>query len=363
MPPSFSIWAGEKALAQIRDSGLRPDDIKVVAGAAGGPKWLVLSHLDRALFTSWLAERKTPLFFIGSSIGAWRLATASRINPGEAIERFEEAYLRQVFGFKPSMDRVNRVIETVLDNLLSEGGPQEILSHPWYRLSIMAVRCKGDTGSDRKTRLLPAFTAAALGNIASRRSLGLFFERALFYDPRTLPPYYSMNGFPIHRVPLHPENLKGALMASGSVPLLMPGVRDIPGAPPGIYRDGGIIDYHMDIPFLDGQDGLILYPHYANRISPGWLDKKLPWRGPEPRNMDRVVLITPSRAFIERLPLGKITDRSDFTQFAGWDKKRVEYWKAVIDEGRRLADEFMEAVESTRIKSMVQPISRLPQIN
>ncbi len=363
MPPSFSIWAGEKALAQIRDSGLRPDDIKVVAGAAGGPKWLVLSHLDRALFTSWLAERKTPLFFIGSSIGAWRLATASRINPGEAIERFEEAYLRQVFGFKPSMDRVNRVIETVLDNLLSEGGPQEILSHPWYRLSVMAVRCKGDTASDRKTRLLPAFTAAALGNIASRGSLGLFFERTLFYDPRTLPPYYSMNGFPIHRVPLHPENLKGALMASGSVPLLMPGVRDIPGAPPGIYRDGGVIDYHMDIPFLDGQDGLVLYPHYANRISPGWLDKKLPWRGPEPRNMDKVVLITPSRAFIERLPLGKITDRSDFTRFAGWDKKRVEYWKTVMDEGRRLADEFMEAVESTRIKRMAQPISSLPQIS
>jgi len=44
--------AGKKALSKIRDNGLHPENIKVIAGAAGGPKWLILGHLDRFLFTA-----------------------------------------------------------------------------------------------------------------------------------------------------------------------------------------------------------------------------------------------------------------------------------------------------------------------
>lgn len=74
MPSSISLWAGKNAFSRIKDAGIRPDDIKVVAGAAGGPKWLVLSHLDRAVFSSWLNFRRSPLFMIGSSIGttSWK---------------------------------------------------------------------------------------------------------------------------------------------------------------------------------------------------------------------------------------------------------------------------------------------------
>lgn len=359
MPSSISLWAGKRAFFRIRDSGIHPDDVKVVAGAAGGPKWLVLSHLDRALFSSWLAFRKSPLFVIGSSIGAWRLATVSRNNPAAAIDRFQEAYLEQRFGITPSMHEVNRVIEKALDKLLASGGPSEILSHPWYRLNIMAVRCRQATGSDKKAFLLPALGMAALANAVSRNNLKLFFERTLFYDPRDIPPFYGMKGFPLHRVALSDRNIKTALMATGSVPILMPGVKNIPGAPPGIYRDGGIIDYHMNIDFMNQQEGIVLYPHYTRQVAPGWLDKKITWRRPDFSCLEPVLMITPSKDFIKRLPYGKISDRSDFTRFAGQDKKRLEYWHAVIDAGRRMADEFMEAVDTGRIKDMIRPISAL----
>lgn len=29
------------------------------------------------------------------------------------------------------------------------------------------------------------------------------------------------------------------------------GVRDPPGAGPGTYRDGGLLDYHLDLPYED----------------------------------------------------------------------------------------------------------------
>lgn len=73
-----------------------------------------------------------------------------------------------------------------------------------------------------------------------------------------------------------PGNLKPALQASGSIPYLMNGVQQIPGAPKGVYRDGGPVDYHLDVPFgLDGS-GIVLYPHFSQRIIPGWFDKHLP---------------------------------------------------------------------------------------
>lgn len=359
MPSSISLWAGKNAFSRIKDAGIRPDDVKVVAGAAGGPKWLVLSHLDRAIFSSWLNFRQSPLFMIGSSIGAWRMAAVSAKNPADAIDAFQEAYMAQVFGRNPSIHDISRVIESALDALLTSVGTDQILSHPWYRLNIMAVRCKGAIGSDRKALLAASLGMATLANTVSRKNLKHFFERTLFYDARSAPPFYGIKDFPINRVPLDAENIKPALMGTGSVPLLMPGVNDIPGAPPGVYRDGGLIDYHMNIDFMNHRDGIVLYPHYSRQIVAGWLDKKIFWRKPDFSYMDPVLMITPSRDFIARLPYGKISDRSDFTRFAGQDKKRVEYWKTVIDMGRRMADDFMESVETGRIKDMIQPISAL----
>jgi len=63
-------------------------------------------------------------------------------------------------------------------------------------------------------------------------------------------PFIDMKGFDITRVPLNRENFHYALLSSGSIPMIMPGVRDIADAPDGVYRDGGVIDYHLDIPFL-----------------------------------------------------------------------------------------------------------------
>jgi hypothetical protein len=94
---NLSFLAGKSALALIRDGGLDEAAVKVVAGAAGGPKWLALSHLDRAIFGEWFKDRNHPLFLIGSSIGAWRFAAVCRKSMKETIDSFEHAYLHQSY--------------------------------------------------------------------------------------------------------------------------------------------------------------------------------------------------------------------------------------------------------------------------
>jgi hypothetical protein len=347
----LTFWAGKKAYSKIKESGLRSADVKVMAGAAGGPKWLILNRLDRAMLKNWLLPRKSPLFFIGASIGAWRFAALCQNKGMDAIDRFEQAYIEQAYPDNPPPEIIDRELERILDALLGENGAGQILSNPFFRLNILAVRCRGLTESDHKLRLIPGLGLAAMANAMSRKGLRIFFERTLFYNSRNIPP--------IRRVPLDEKNLKPALMASGSIPMLMSGIENIPGAPLGIYRDGGIIDYHLNIDLMGKDQGVVLFPHYAEKLVPGWLDKHIFWRRPDFSAMDNVLMITPSAEFTASLPNGKIPDRHDFYTFAGDDSGRISYWKKVLDRGIELADDFMETVESGRIADRLRPISQI----
>lgn len=345
-------WAGPSALSFIRENGLHPDHVTAMAGAAGGPKWLVLGQLDRALFSTWYRGRNKPLYLIGSSSGAWRFAAVCQNDPVAGVDRFQEAYVNQRYESEPSAREISREAAKIQKHLFGKNGKKEILAHPYLRLNVMAVRCRGPAKSDNKAVQGLGMLIAVLCNTIRRKWMGLFFERALFHDPRDVSPFYNMSEFPIRRIPFTEENIERGLLASGSIPMLMHGVRDIPGAIPGVYRDGGLIDYHMDVP-LSGQDGIALFPHYTNRIIPGWLDKKLTWRKPAPGHMDRVLLVAPSDRFLEKLPYGKIPDRDDFHLFQGKDAERIAYWLRAGELGKRIAEEFLETVNTDRIKEKV----------
>ncbi len=351
--------AGPRAMAMIRDRGLHPDMVSVVAGAAGGPKWLVLSHLDRYLFGHWFARRRRPLFLLGASIGAWRFSAVSRRDPVSAIDAFEEAYVHQRYHGRPSPAEVTAVSRRIMDQYLGKRGAGEVLDHPYCRISILAARCRGWTASGHRAKLGLGLAAAVLYNACSRRLLGRFFQRGLFFDPRNAPPFFHRSAFPIHRVPLNVDNYRDALLASGSIPLVMDGVHDIQGAPAGTYRDGGVLDYHLDVPYDGIDDGIVLFPHYTHRVIPGWLDKRLPWRQPSAAHMDRVLLAAPSPSFVRRLPLAKIPDRKDFYRFASDDAGRIAYWQTVIDSSRQLADALDRALASGDLGRHLMPLPAL----
>jgi len=94
--------------------------VKVIAGAAGGPKWLVLNHLDRVIFSSWFKMRTKPLFLLGSSIGAWRFAAASQNNHKKAIDRFQSGYLDQHYSSNPGPAEVTRETIRIMDCFIND---------------------------------------------------------------------------------------------------------------------------------------------------------------------------------------------------------------------------------------------------
>ena len=158
---------------------------------------------------------------------------------------------------------------------------------------------------------------------------------------------------------LNRRNFKDALLASGSIPLVMSGVRAIGSAADGVYRDGGMIDYHLDLPYRLDSSALVLMPHFTGKIIPGWLDKQLGWRRPARANMAQVVLIAPTPEFVRQLPGAKIPDRTDFKTFFQQDKERFKAWERTVEMCRAPSEAFMELVANGGIRDVVQPMAFL----
>ena len=327
--------------------------VGTIAGASGGAKWLVLSQLDRAILGSIVPKLSGPVHLIGSSIGSWRFACYAQADPVAAIDRFETAYLEQTYTDKPDIHEITARSREIMGIVLGATGADEILQNPLFRMHVMAVRSRHVLASENRFVLSAALVTAALLNAVSRSTLGWSFERALFYDQRDLPPFFDVRGFPMQRVPLTSENLPDAIVATGSIPLVLSGVRDLAGALPGVYRDGGVIDYHLDLPH-SAHERLTLFPHFYGRIVPGWFDKKLPWRRPQAGNVERTILVSPSDEFVAKLPYGKIPDRTDFVNYP--PAERVRVWRRCVGACRELADEFLEVIEKDQLAARLEPL-------
>ena len=350
---SLSFKAGAGALESVRRHGFDVGSVGTIAGASGGAKWLVLSQLDRAILSSVVPRLDGPVHLIGSSIGSWRFACYAQADPLAAIDRFEEAYLGQTYSDDPDIHEITAKSREILRYVIGDHGVDEILSNPILRMHIMAVRSRHVMASERRVPLALALLTAAVLNAASRSTLGWSFERALFYDARDLPPFFDVAGFPLQRIPLTADNLEDAVVATGSIPLVLSGVTGIVGARPGVYRDGGVIDYHLDLPHSSAER-LTLFPHFYGRIVPGWFDKRLRWRRPQAGNVDRTILVSPTEAFVAKLPYGKIPDRSDFVNFE--PAERVRIWKHCVSACRALADEFHEVIEKDQLAARLEPL-------
>lgn len=297
---------------------------------------------------------REPVHLIGTSIGAWRFACYAQNDPLAAIERFEHAYIEQTYSDRPDIHEITSKTRAVMQMILGERGALEILRNPLFRSHVMAVRSRRLTSSENRWLLGAGLIAAAGLNAVSRRTLGNFFERALFFDPRERPPFFAADDFPIQRVELNEANLADAIIATGAIPLVLSGVANISGARKGVYRDGGIIDYHHDLQHSDGER-LTLFPHFYDYLIPGWFDKRLTWRRPQAQHTDRTIVVSPSVDFVSRLPNGKIPDRHDFVKLT--HEERVTAWRGCVNRCQTLADELHEIIEKDQWGARLQPLT------
>lgn len=352
------LKAGPVALARIREQGLVPDLFSHVAGAAGGPKWLALNQLDRLLFGEWLASPARPLTGIGSSIGAWRLAALAQADPVAAINRFEAAYLAQSYSEKPTAREVAEEAGRILEAFVDDRARAEILASERIRLNVVTTLAHGLLGAEGGAAQVLGLVKIIAANALSRELFARCVQRVLFHVPDAAAAY-AADGFATHHAGLDADNLRAVLLGTAAIPLVIAPVKNIPGGPVGTYLDGGLIDYHMDLPLTDAPDrprGLLLLPHFSERVITGWFDRY--FRRRVPQNLSHSLLLAPSPELLARLPNGKVPDRRDFALYGRDNAARVRDWKIAIAECGRMADDWQRWQADGSLVDRIQPLDQ-----
>lgn len=354
---ALRIYAGPKALEHIRREGLEPAHVGVVAGAAGGPKGLILGPLDRFLFGQWLPASSQPVDLVGASIGAWRMATACLADPVAAFRRLEQDYIAQDYAVPPGRKRpIPRHVSERFGQSLQAfygGRVAEVLGHPRYRVHIVTSRGRHVLAREGRWRTPAGYLGAYLTNAVRRQAMGVWLERVVFSQPAAPLPF-ATHDYRTRQVPLTETNFMPALQASCSIPFVLEAVHDIAGAPRGAYWDGGITDYHLHLPYRP-ERGLVLYPHFQRHVVPGWLDKALKWRHKATAFLDHTVVLAPDPAWVSWLPNGKLPDRTDFPRYGSDLAARMRDWRAAVAASERLADEWAQWLQRPD-PSVVQPL-------
>lgn len=271
------------------------------------------------------------------------MATATMKEPIRSFEALAKGYIAQHIEPEagrrmPSPQRITAGFTETLKGFFGES-MLPMLTHPQYRLHVLTSRGRQLLRQGSTPRTLLGFTGLALGNVLTRKAVGLFMERTVFSAPGEALPV-PLRDLPTGQVELNEHNFIAAMLASCSIPFMLDAVRDIPGARPGAHWDGGIVDYHFHWPYDEMDQGLVLYPHFQRQVVPGWLDKALTWRHRASPGLDNMVLLAPNPAWIATLPHGKLPDRSDFTKLDY--PARVKAWSESVARAQALSDEWQD---------------------
>lgn len=347
----LEIYAGDSALKTIKEKGFSPALFTSFLGASGGPKWFALFGLDKYIFGEFFKDQQQSLNLIGSSVGAFRNACFAQKDPVKAIERLAKNYHETTYSNKAKPDEVSKKAEEMMDAIFGEFGEQEVVDNPHFKAHIIVAKCNGFVRSENKFIQGLGLAKSYVNNRINRPRLSSQYERYIFQSSSSDLTLNDPDKISTTRISFSKSNIRNALLASGSIPIVMQGINNIENSPKGMYRDGGIVDYHFD--FEIQNSGLTLYPHFSSTLKAGWFDKNLS-RKVRLKHYDNTVLVCPSAKFIDSLPHHKIPDRNDFVDMDR--EQRMLYWQVVMNESEKLAESFQQFYQN-------QDIGRIKSIN
>lgn len=351
---NLRIKAGRRAYEIIKDGGFDFDLISAYFGPAVGPRWLIAGGFDLTLLESGVLGRTQVVRLIGSSAGAWRFAAWLQPQAKLCYQKLLDAYINIHYTKSDTPLTILEKFKKLVNIYLEDDALSFALANKKYRLAVITARALNLVALENTWLQKAGLSICYLLNIFSRNNIYRFAERVVFYSGAKPPSFCFNPHFCGKYVRLNETNFKYAIMASGAIPLVVAGVRDIYGAPRGVYRDGGLIDYHLTHQFAAGDNDLVLFFHHQDRIIPGWLDKKRLGRSVDQKTLSNVVMIFPKQSFIERLPDKKVPDRDDFLVYLDDQEARIKKWRAAVHLAAPLGEEFMELVSNNKIRDVVE---------
>lgn len=323
-----------------------------VAAAAGGPKWFTTYGLVRYIIDE-LTNDNLPRFYVGSSVGSWQMAAACTESPGDALDRLRSAYTNHIYSDKPDEQEISDACANIIMHMVDKESVS-IVKNEIKQLLIVTSRGKGLASYHNKFALSLGLGVAALGHTIKRSWLNNFMSREIFTNSQGLPFNESKDELNTKVHSLSQSNLIDAMRASGAIPLLMKAI-NIAGTS-GTYWDGGIVDYHMALPYDRMDSRVVLLPHFSPYVLAGWFDKHLPYiRHADKEVMADVVLIHPSKYYVSRLPRKQISTLDDFEHYGLDQQSRISYWNQISEISLELGAELKDHIANGTLKDIIEP--------
>jgi len=336
------IKAGKKIYERLMDKGLQVEDIQIFAGAAGGPKWIPLYHLDKYLMQHFLKNHEQTIDFYGTSIGAWRSLAYTLPDPVAALNRLAKVYINQRYSVEPSWAEVSAGCHKIVADTLADQH-QAILNPTKRKLHIGVTGASFNIANMSEKQLKRKFLNVAIRQILRRKSTNPHLQRITYSNTKSI---IKPDGIMAIHHPLNAQNLLPALQASGAIPLIMNPVR----INDTDCWDGGIVDYHLDLKYKT--DGVVFQPHFFSYIKPGWFDKYNSFR--HSKHHQNTLLLYPSNEFVQTLPNQKLTETKDFYTYATDPDLRIKTWRKAQDLGKHLAHDFERLLDTKTLRENLQ---------
>ncbi|MFZ1981757.1 MAG: hypothetical protein WAU61_10655, partial [Smithella sp.] len=274
----------------------------------------------------------------------------------ESYNKLLDAYINVRYTKGDTPATALKKITGIINEYLEDDALPFALANKKYRLAIITARARGLVAFRNTWLQKLGLVTCFVFNYFSRDNIYRFADRVVFYNASKPPAFCLDSQFRGNYIQMNEVNFKYAVLASGAIPLVIDGVHDIYGAPRGVYRDGGLIDYHISHQFAARENEIVLFFHHQERIIPGWLDKKIKHRSPEAHTLNNVLMVFPSQSFIDNLPGGKVPDRTDLITFINDQETRIKNWREAVKLSAPLGEDFLELVASGKIRDVVEKL-------
>ena len=254
---NIRVRAGRRAYRADPRRRFQPGPYRTYFGPGGRPRWLATSGFDLTLLKEAALGRRFPV---------WPWSAPPR-GPGALRLGCSPARRRATLPFAKPTSRRRTVAKTppqrssspwsALSTAILRMTPFPfVLAHKQFRLAVLTSRDEDPVRLGTAVAPETGFITCFLVNALHPALMHRLAERVVFYYGAQTSRFLPAQRVPRPLHPLSETNFKSAVIASGAIPIVVGGVRDIFGAPDGIYRDGGFLDYHINQDYTTRNDGL-----------------------------------------------------------------------------------------------------------
>eukprot|EP00698_Gefionella_okellyi_P006854 TRINITY_DN1650_c0_g1_i1.p1 TRINITY_DN1650_c0_g1~~TRINITY_DN1650_c0_g1_i1.p1 ORF type:complete len:348 (-),score=61.93 TRINITY_DN1650_c0_g1_i1:98-1141(-) len=326
----------------LRNLGL--DYFDIFFSPAAGPRYFVTAGFERVFLRTPIT---TPKYFVAASSGALRFTSllCSKYTGVDLFAKFEHELCKFSISYKDTPQQLATKLRELFSGYTHDL-VEQLLNDSQHRVCIFVSQVHDWIATT--PRMGAAFAASLLGNFAHSGAQNLLYRRLCFYTGDK-PPNTVIDSTKVEFYPLTHENFHTVLVASAAIPFRVASPRHMPGVGDGVFVDGGLGDYMMNVQVR--KNALLL--SHTSRVYRTWMDTLVPYRKLPDDDFEYVSVLHPRKEFVGSLADKRIPSRMDWDRYANRPELRYKLWQDCIQRSvehfpRNLLDDALIELRNSR---------------